>query len=109
MYLLDDGKDKKKRKWASRLGPDVVYVSGRHRAPDESNGKSGNLNNALVQIYPDGIKIPPHEIVCIMDADQVRSLCSALPRPAPSAVLACYFPQHSSLSAVKRFSGSFRQ
>ena len=41
---------------------------------DESNGKSGNLNNALTQIYPDGIKIPPHEIVCVMDADQVRSL-----------------------------------
>ena len=81
VYLLDDGKDKKKRKWASRLGPDVVYVSGRHRAPDESNGKSGNLNNALTQIYPDGIKIPPHEIVCIMDADQVRGLCSARPCP----------------------------
>ena len=51
----------------------MVYVSGRHRAPDESNGKSGNLNNALTQIYPDGIKIPPHEIVCIMDADQVQN------------------------------------
>ena len=79
VYLLDDGKDKKKRKWASRLGADVVYVSGRHRPADESNGKSGNLNNALTQIYPDGIKIPPHEIVCIMDADQARSpaACSA--------------------------------
>ena len=76
MYLLDDGKDKKKRKWASRLGPDVVYVSGRYRATDETNGKSGNLNNALTQIYPDGVKIPLHEIVCIMDADQVSALAS---------------------------------
>ena len=53
------------------MGPDVVYVSGRVRPADESNGKSGNLNNALTQIYPDGTKIPRHEIVCIMDADQV--------------------------------------
>lgn len=72
MYLLDDGKDKKKRKWASRLGSDVVYVSGRFRATDETNGKSGNLNNALTQIYPEGVKIPLSEIVCIMDADQVN-------------------------------------
>lgn len=73
MYLLDDGKDKKKRKWASRLGSDVVYVSGRNRASDETNGKSGNLNNALSQIYPEGVRIPLHEIVCIMDADQVSA------------------------------------
>ena len=72
VYLLDDGKDKKKRRWATRLGADVIYVSGRARATDETNGKSGNLNNALSQIYPEGVRIPLHEIVCIMDADQVR-------------------------------------
>lgn len=71
IYLLDDGKDPKKRKWCDKLGDDVVYVSGRKRAPDESNGKSGNLNNALSQIYPAGCKIPINEVVCVMDADQV--------------------------------------
>jgi endoglucanase len=72
VYLLDDGKDRAKRKWCTKLGPDVVYVSGRKRPADESNGKSGNLNNALSQIYPDSCKIPGNEVVCIMDADQVR-------------------------------------
>ena len=38
------------------------------------NGKSANLNNALQQIYPPGCVVPPHEVVCIMDADQVREL-----------------------------------
>jgi cellulose synthase/poly-beta-1,6-N-acetylglucosamine synthase-like glycosyltransferase len=73
IYLLDDGKDRGRRKWATKLGPDVVYVSGRKRPPGESNGKSGNLNNALSQIYPDGCKIPITEVVCVMDADQVAS------------------------------------
>ena len=77
MYLLDDGKDRTKRKWCTKLGPDVVYVSGRKRPADESNGKSGNLNNALSQIYPDSCKIPGNEVVCIMDADQVRQAAVA--------------------------------
>lgn len=48
----------------------VVYVSGRKRAPGEMNGKSGNINNCCSQIYPKGTKIPPNEVVCIFDADQ---------------------------------------
>ena len=53
------------------LGPDVTYVSGRRRESGESNGKSRNLNNCLTQIYPEGLAIPPHEVVAIFDADQV--------------------------------------
>ena len=53
------------------MGKEVVYVSGRVRAPGEMNGKSGNLNNCLSQIYPKEYAIPGNEIVCIFDADQV--------------------------------------
>ena len=31
IYLCDDGKDPKKRKWVDSLAADVVYVSGRKR------------------------------------------------------------------------------
>ena len=71
IYLCDDGKNKQKRKWCLGMAPDVVYVSGRSRAKGEMNGKSGNLNNCLRQIYPDDLPIPANEIVCIFDADQV--------------------------------------
>ena len=64
------------------LGDDFVYVSGRKRAVGEMNGKSSNLNNCLSQIYPPGIPIPPNELVCIFDADQVS--CSPLPLSPPS-------------------------
>ncbi len=47
-------------------------MSGRKRDPGEMNGKSGNINNCCSQIYPKGTKIPPNELVCIFDADQVR-------------------------------------
>ncbi|CAL8466081.1 g5617 [Coccomyxa elongata] len=73
IYLCDDGKNKQKRKWCLGMAPDVVYVSGRSRAKGEMNGKSGNLNNCLRQIYPDDLPIPANEIVCIFDADQVAS------------------------------------
>ena len=53
------------------MGKEVVYVSGRVRAPGEMNGKSGNLNNALAQIYPKEYAIPGNEVVCVFDADQV--------------------------------------
>ena len=33
IYLCDDGKDPKKRKWVDSLAADVVYVSGRKRPP----------------------------------------------------------------------------
>ena len=55
------------------MGEDFVYVSGRKRAVGEMNGKSSNLNNCLGQIYPPGIPIPPNELVCIFDADQVST------------------------------------
>ena len=54
------------------MGSDLVYVSGRKRAPGEMNGKSCNLNNCLKQVYPEGVPIPPTELVCIFDADQVQ-------------------------------------
>ena len=53
------------------MGADLIYVSGRKRTPGEMNGKSANLNNCLRQIYPEGVPIPTHELVCIFDADQV--------------------------------------
>ena len=74
IYLLDDGKDPKKRKWVDSLGADVVYVSGRKRPAGEMNGKSGNLNNAISQVYPRGTQVPGNELVCIFDADQVWRL-----------------------------------
>ena len=70
--MCDDGKQKGKRRMCHRMGRDVQYVSGRSRAPNEMNGKSGNLNNACTQIYPAGCKIPDNELICIMDADQVN-------------------------------------
>ena len=42
VYLCDDGRDPKKRKWVDALGdPAVVYVSGRQRPAGEMNGESG--------------------------------------------------------------------
>ncbi|CAL8470908.1 g10450 [Coccomyxa elongata] len=73
IYLCDDGKDPKKRKWVDSLGSDVVYVSGRKRPPGEMNGKSGNINNVCSQLYPPGTVVPGNELVCIFDADQVAS------------------------------------
>ena len=35
IYLCDDGKDPKKRKWVDSLAADVVYVSGRKRLAGE--------------------------------------------------------------------------
>ena len=52
------------------MGPDFVYVSGRKRPPGEMNGKSGNLNNCLQQLYPDEYDIPLNEVACVFDADQ---------------------------------------
>ena len=51
----------------------MVYVSGRKRPPGEMNGKSGNINNCVSQIYPRGTAVPGNEVVCVFDADQVRS------------------------------------
>ena len=40
----------------------------------EMNGKSGNLNNCLTQVYPEGVPVPSNELTCIFDADQVLPL-----------------------------------
>ena len=76
VYLCDDGKDPAKRKMMASLkaqdGSGAVYVSGRQRAVGEMNGKSANLNNCLRHIYPETHPVPPHEVVCIFDADQVQ-------------------------------------
>ena len=73
VYLCDDGKDAAKRRWCEAAGDDVVYVSGRTRKAGEMNGKSANLNNCLAHMYPSGLAMPPHELVCIFDADQVAN------------------------------------
>lgn len=63
-----------KAEWVRQVNsPELVYVSGRVRQPGEINGKSGNLNNALNQIYPPDVEIPLDEVICVFDADQVRS------------------------------------
>lgn len=84
IYLCDDGKDPKKRKWVDTLGSDVVYVSGRKRPPGEMNGKSGNINNVCSQLYPPGTVVPGNELICIFDADQVPYFCTA-----PCCLAAC--------------------
>ena len=73
VYLCDDGRDPAKRRWCEAAGPEVVYVSGRTRKPGEMNGKSCNLNNCLSHIYPPDLAIPPAELTCIFDADQVAN------------------------------------
>ena len=73
VYLCDDGKDAAKRRWCEAAGDDVVYVSGRTRKAGEMNGKSANLNNCLAHVYPSDLAMPPHELVCIFDADQVAN------------------------------------
>jgi hypothetical protein len=37
----------------------------------EVNGKSNNLNNCLLQLYPKGTTIPMSEVLFILDADMV--------------------------------------
>lgn len=75
------------------MGDQFVYVSGRTRAAGEMNGKSSNLNNCLSQIYPPGIPIPPNELVCIFDADQVIGILQSpgtiflIQSPTPCACL----------------------
>ena len=54
------------------LAADVVYVSGRKRPAGEMNGKSGNINNVCLQLYPPGTVVPGNELICIFDADQVK-------------------------------------
>ena len=71
IYVCDDGKDPKLRRFCRAMGPSVVYVSGRRREAGEMNGKSGNLNNCMTQIYPEGVPVPYNELICIFDADQV--------------------------------------
>lgn len=71
IYLCDDGKDELKRDWVESLTDDVIYVSGRNRKKGEMNGKSGNMNNVLSQIYPTGCFVPNDELIAVFDADQV--------------------------------------
>ncbi len=41
---------------------------------DEVNGKAGNLNHALRQIYARGAPVAPGEVVAVFDCDQARRL-----------------------------------
>ena len=54
IYLCDDGKDPKKRKWVDSLAADVVYVSGRKRLP----GRHLAIFACVVTITP-VIPLPP--------------------------------------------------
>eukprot|EP00884_Botryococcus_braunii_P022000 jgi/Botrbrau1/8484/Bobra.0237s0099.1 len=67
-------------RWAGRsqgrLGgglatPCIRYLSGRQRQPDEVNGKAGNLNNAIREIFPPGRDPSPNDVVAVFDCDQV--------------------------------------
>ena len=65
MYVLDDGKDTDKAAWVAEQGrEDIVYRSGRVRAPNETNGKACNLNNTLKWLYP-ADKCVADEEVCV--------------------------------------------
>lgn len=73
IYLCDDGRDPEKAQFMAAKGDGFEYVSGRQRPPGELNGKSGNLNNVLTQLYGDA-PIPGNEVLCILDADMVRKI-----------------------------------
>ena len=42
---------------------------------DEVNGKAGNLNHALREVYPRGAPVHPGEVVAVFDCDQARARC----------------------------------
>ncbi len=71
VYLCDDGNDPVKRELCEKLGPEVVYITGRVRQKGEVNGKSNNLNHCLQQLYPKGTTIPMSEVLMVLDADMV--------------------------------------
>ena len=48
-----------------------LHRAGRIRKKGEMNGKSGNMNNVLAQIYPTGCFIPGNELIAVFDADQI--------------------------------------
>ena len=57
VYLCDDGRDPKKRKWVDALNdPSVVYVSGRQRPAGEMNGALRRLLLLLKQREREGKK-----------------------------------------------------
>lgn len=43
---------------------------------DEVNGKAGNLNHALREMYPRGAPVHPGEVVAVFDCDQARAALS---------------------------------
>lgn len=48
-----------------------LALAGRVRQKGEMNGKSNNMNNVLMQIYPTGSFIPSNELIAVFDADQI--------------------------------------
>lgn len=65
VYVLDDGKDPEKAAWVAEQGrEDLVYRSGRVRAPGETNGKACNLNNTLRWLYPAEKNVADEEVSC---------------------------------------------
>jgi Glycosyltransferase like family 2 len=60
-------------RWVRRATCLRLSGTGRVRKKGEMNGKSGNMNNVLSQIYPNNCYIPPTELICVFDADQVAN------------------------------------
>ena len=56
---------------ASACKTSFLHCAGRIRKKGEMNGKSGNMNNVLAQIYPTGCFIPGNELIAVFDADQI--------------------------------------
>lgn len=42
------------------------------------NGKAGNLNHALREVFPRGAPVHPGEVVAVFDCDQARARCTFL-------------------------------
>ena len=80
------------------LGSEAQYVSGRKRPAGEMNGKSGNLNSCAAQMYPRGCVVPSSELMCILDADQVR----AASIPDLKAAAAVFHPMKLTLRVAFR-------
>lgn len=71
--MCDDGRSADVRALVDSLGArrDARYVTGRQLAKGEMNGKSGNINSLLAQLYPPGVPVPSSEVIAVFDADQV--------------------------------------
>ena len=84
IYLCDDGKDPKKRKWVDSLAADVVYVSGRKRLP----GKHLAVFACVVIIAP-VILLPPR--ILLSPFSPIPTATSPIPAPQLK-LIATHYP-----------------